>query len=280
MCDLVAKARFLVETVLAHFIFDSRIHLPRPAQGSGLSNAGVREIVLGLTGEIADIARSEACVTFQNHRLKLTTGWCCERWCSVYLLLKPVIRPPLSVDEPILEALSVSEAFHWPDSIPSPQTENDELVSLTNRAYQWVAIAAVLHEIGHVANAGSGITGPELELTCDRFASLYLLGRRDNPGTDVQMLGAALWLCCLCSESLNSSQFLSRSHPNPVERLHCYLTEFVNGDSETGKAVWTLCAAHVIKLARIHNRASLDDEVVNAGHATLDAWLRDLRSCW
>jgi hypothetical protein len=276
---LSRRARFLVERVLEKFIHGGRLHLPQAAPGSGLANLDPRGLSLRLTARIEDVARSNAWLSTDEAKVTLTTGWCCERWCSVYLILKSV-SPNLQRDYPILEVLPQSEEFAWPDSVPPPDIEGDAVAVQTNNIYPWVLIATVLHEVGHAVNAELKATALEMELACDEFAARYLVGTGDFETRDVRMLGLTLWVCSICSESLGSSFSSSATHPNPVERMHRFLRAFVPADSEFGQTLWLLCAAHVIRLARIHERPNLDAEVLTNSQANLDQLLQELKLCW
>jgi len=278
MCVLSTRATYLIEHVLAGVIVGRRIRLPKAAPGTDIKDQAFPEVLARISGRVEDIAKSRASISVTDGRITLTTGWLCERWCSAYLLLKSNFLD--QDNDPILEALPVGDSFVWPANIPDPRTAHD-LVLQANRIYPILVTAAVLHEIGHAINAKCDCSKPDMELRCDHFAAMYLLGSRMDGFRDISMLGLAAWFCCLCSESLNAGYWSIADHPNPIRRMQRYLRNFVPIESELGTVIWLLCVGHVMRLARIHNRPALDEVVLlDNGYQNFNALLSDLESCW
>jgi hypothetical protein len=280
MCDIAARARYLIDHVLTELVVDRRMRLPKPAPGSDLSKAAVMEVIEQISGRIEHTTISGARICTTDNKITLTTAWCCERWCSTYRLLQ-FVNSHSDKAKATSTSCRIGEVFVWPSSIPDPATQHDVLVTQANQVYPNVVLAAVLHEVGHAVNVGRSSSMREMELTCDRFASKYLLGAREDPLSDALRFGLAIWFCCLCTEGLNAGGWSIRSHPNPVQRMQNFLREFVQTESEINTMVWQLCVGHVMVLARTHNRPALDDFILPEGnYQSLDTMLDDLKSCW
>lgn len=274
---LEEAAMYLIENVLADAIIGERAMLPQVAPGFDPPAQFFDVIIPKLRARIFNSSRSSASIS-KDWVITLTTSWFCKRWCSSYLLLKSITHP--QPGDPFLKALEFKESFEWPTVAPSPALTDDETVDRTNKVYPCIFAGTLLHEIGHAIYAESGLEGPRLEYACDHFAISYLLGNRSDADRGFVMLGLAVWLCCLCSESLDAGSYHSVTHPNPVARVESFLKEFVPADDEFGGMAWMICVSHVIRLARIHNRGALDEEVLPSRHADLAALLSDLKCCW
>jgi len=270
-----AECKFLINNFLKIFVSQGRLVLPRMAPGSGLSQADCFHLCSSLRIKVTESASYKAAI--QGHRIELSAGWFCGRWCASYLLLKS-IWPDAVASSAELELLPLNGSFVWHESIPGPESE-DALVGEANKIFPWVFMPTVLHEIAHRLELGVA-TGPSIEVGCDRVAADYLVGAGDFPERDVRMLGFAVWLCCLCSESLGASMFLSDSHPHPVARVREFLVHFVPPTSELGKRVWMLCVGHVLRLAKFRERGGLAEAVRVREDSDFCRLLADLQHCW
>jgi hypothetical protein len=279
MSELSRRAQFLVSNALREHVVGGRLRLPQPAPGSDFEDVNVSTVVR-LRATITESPTCNLSISRRDAEFIITIpiGWLCSRWCSAYQLLKAAY-PGAASQAVILEPVQPDIPFDWPESVPGPTNDADPVVAQTNQFFPWLVSAAVLHEIGHAVNA-SKASGPALELKCDRFSALYLLGTSDFEAREVRMFAIATWLCCICSESLTYCSHFATTHPNPVERLQAFLREFVPRDTTIGNALWMMCLGFAIRIARSRDRVTLDVLVLKTVYDNFDRFLSDLAKCW
>jgi hypothetical protein len=274
-------ATFLQDELLSTVIRDSRYYLPDPACSIVRSPIVQAARQISLRVEIEHTAKNVAGTRVRDGIIKLSDGYFCERWCATYFLLKSALTQKMVPEAPLLTLLPKGAAFSWPVDTPQPAEIAMEFVEPTNKIYPSVVTATLLHEIGHNLVEKVTVPGPVREAMCDRFAERYLLGKRRGDGTDFRRLGVAIWLCCICSESLSESGYYSSTHPHPVDRVLTFLKAHASHPpkSELDSIVHLICAAHIMKLARV-SRPSHTDTVLENKHRNLRHLLRDLKDCW
>jgi hypothetical protein len=274
MSEISVYATYLIENILTPVIYENRVRLPYSFK---TETKLIQEIVPKIRTQIKDSGKSCAMISKKDWVINLTTAWLCQRWCSAYGLLLSVNEPKAA--QQFFEVQIRADNFVWPKNVPDPTSTDDTTVDNANKLFPYLFATTILHEIGHAVHCGN-LNYFELELACDHFAICYLLDDRPEANRNVVMLGLAVWFCCLCSESLDSCAFTSATHPNPVTRMERFLKEFVPNEGDVGNAIWMMCVGHVMRLARFHNRSSLDEDVLGYAHHNLEALLGDLKSCW
>lgn len=196
-------------------------------------------------------------------------------------MLKSALTKKLAPDAPLIQILPRGDTFIWPMEVPMPTQTGHEYVDQTNRMYCTIVTATLLHELGHSVEAGRHPPGHSEEIACDRFAMKYLLGNRSWDGEEYRRLGVAMWLCGLCSQALTAEPYMSATHPHPIDRMQLFLLRHASHRprTETEANIHLICAAHVIKMARVLRSTALDDSRFQ-DRSTFRAMLREIRKYW
>jgi len=177
------------------------------------------------------------------------------------------------------EAFPIHDHFTWPEDMPSPDGATPEIAA-TNKVYPYVILATILHEIGHLVHRDRCAPHRRIELACDAYA-IDFLGRSNRvEAHDILVLGLAVWMCCLCAESLRYDEFSSTSHPSPAHRMERLLAyRLPRAHSRTMKAFRLLCFGQLVNLARIR-REDLVEQINNRDYGSFVARIHALRKCW
>lgn len=214
--------------------------------------------------------------------IELSAGFLCERWCSAYRLLNLFLNPPEGFSQyQIVGASPPHTPFQWPEDLPDPICADNQTGQALRAVYKHVIEATILHEVGHAVKEAMAAPKPEVELACDAYALEYLLGDTITRDREIFALGAAIWLCCICAESLLYTEMEISTHPNPIDRMERLTSKYLatRPDSEQLSAIYTLCVGQEVVLARAR-RPYQCDLALSKHRGDIAALSRELRRCW
>jgi hypothetical protein len=284
MSQILANAEYLTVTVLHAMFHDRRVRFPTIGRGAQLPE-NFRTAVSGLHATISKDAVPAARI--EGSHIILPAGFFCERWCSSYRLAKIYHNRPGAFEEFESELADSETEFVWAAGVPDPMTPDNHVVSSVNKTFQPVVAATLFHEIGHALFRGQSPDKKEVELRCDRFAMDYLLGGEGPRDHEVRFLGAAIWLCCVCTESLSQRQIGGVTHPHPVDRVVPFITDYLYphyaGHPQLMGALEMLCVVHIHNLAQRRRPEAFEyamDEFRKRDSGDPMVMLECLKSCW
>lgn len=283
MPQILSTAKYLAGTVLDPMFANWAFHFPPAAPMSSLPE-NFRAVVALLHAALLpdEIPIAE----IRDRNIRLSAGFLCERWCSSYNLAKVYHGIKGAMDEFDVPLHPAGVPFFWPDNIPGPDTAGDAMVANVNKVFLPMVSATMLHEVGHAIHRGSG-TAQQIELRCDEFAMDYLLGKGNAAANEFCTLAVAIWLCCICSESLGGGAVWNQTHPHPADRveafLHGYVYPYHAGQTRVMEAIEMLCVGHIWNLARLRRKepfeyAMEDFRAEKSGNPSV--LLKCLRQCW
>jgi hypothetical protein len=236
-----------------------------------------RQIPESLSCTISDEIESKALFCAAESKIVFSAGWICQRWCSSLLLMNRC-EPSDNLGHDV-EVPESTVAFSWPEECPLPDDPR-AVVKRTNHIFPWVFQATVLHEMGHALMPDFS-DRYQAEFACDEFASgaLSQAAVEGKLPVEVPMMALTFWMCCVCSEGLNTGPWTSVTHPNPVLRTLRVLGQKVPDDHEFGAIMWFLAAVHIARLARIHGRPGAN-QIFEGGFRDIRGAFELLKRCW
>lgn len=176
----------------------------------------MNSLVRNATLEMPPTHDAIAKISVTQRRIQLPYGCLAARWCSTYRTCG-LLNGAVGFDA-FRQAAPVGDTFTWPSDVPAPDQATEEVANV-NKIFPYVLFATVLHEIGHIVHRERRVFGVRLELACDAFAMDYYIQSYRSENLKTVALGLAIWVCCLCSESLFFTEHKSRSYPSPARRM-------------------------------------------------------------
>jgi hypothetical protein len=284
MSQILKVAEYLVKAVL-HPMFDGeRVQFPTTGRKARLPEkfrSTLAVLHASIPNELVPIARIE------GEKIILPAGFLCERWCSSFRLASVYHNLKGAFDEFESELPDSDTEFIWARGVPEPTTENHPVVASVNKMFVPVVAATLLHEVGHSLYRRESENQKETELKCDRFAMEYLLGGESPAGQEFRFVGVAIWLCCVCSESLSQRKLALVSHPHPVDRVMPFITDFLHPHYVIFPglmgALEGLCMVHIYNLARLRRPEAFEyamDAFRKTDSGDPLVMLECLKPCW
>jgi hypothetical protein len=267
-------AEYLARNILTPLIQDGRLILPRQASDGGIPEEIMQQLSASITNNLSPIASVS-----HNYVITLPAGFLCRRWCSVFRLAEIYSGKTYGLENYKCVVDIHGSEYVWPRELPAPNVVTNPVVCSVNAIFAVVLMATVLHEIGHAVLGKP--QSPEVELECDAYAMKYLLEKCAPNEYEMNALAVAIWICCLCDESLYYDEHNSATHPNAVQRMLQFAKLYLVPDrgNDAISKIELFCVGHIINLGRIR-RGDETDRVCARNHTDLMELLHDMQACW
>lgn len=284
MPEILPTAKYLAKSVLDPMFANWTVRFPTAAPTATLPE-NFRAVVALLHASL--LPDTIPIAEIRDYNIRISAGFLCERWCTSYRLARVYHAITEAMEKFEVPLNPVGVPFDWPGDIPGPDAADNNTVTNANKVFLPVVSATVLHEVGHAIHRGVAATKQEIELRCDDFALNYLLGKGNAAADEFITVATAIWLCCICSESLGGGALWNQSHPHPADRVRAFLEGYVRpyhaGQTRIMEAVEMLCVGHIWNLARLRRpepfEYAMDDfRARNTGDPMV--LLECLRQCW